>query len=152
MSACNVIHVRDSSGLSVISCYYHYRHENASGYYRVSTYFMAKVAVDLISTRLFPLFLFTPIVYFMIGRFAYHIYEEYLLIRYNMYHTIDTLICLILGFQIDVEKFFIFFLTLFLTSFGASAIAFWVSAGVRVAGIGNLLIALSFVFQMVCSI
>ena len=54
-----------------------YRHENASGYYRVSTYFIAKVAVDLISTRLFPLFLFTPIVYFMIGGFVCHIHEEY---------------------------------------------------------------------------
>ena len=58
--------------------------------------------------------------------------------------------CLLyVGFQIDAGKFFIFLLTLFLTAYGASAIAFWVSAGVRVAGIGNLLIALSFVFQMV---
>ena len=59
--------------------------------------------------------------------------------------------CFYLGFQLDVAKFFIFFLTLFLTSFAASAIAFWVSAGVKVAGIGNLLTALCFVVQMVGS-
>ena len=53
------------------------------------------------------------------------------------------------GFQVDAAKFFIFFLTLFLTAFTASTIAFWVSAGIRVAGIGNLLTALCFVVQMV---
>ena len=47
----------------------HGRHENVSGYYRVSVYFIAKVAVDLLSTRLFPLFFFTGIVYFMLGTY-----------------------------------------------------------------------------------
>ena len=56
---------------------------------------------------------------------------------------------LLIGFQIDAGRYFIFFLTLFLTSFAAIALAFWISAGVRVAGIGNLLVALSFVVQMV---
>ena len=40
-------------------------------------------------------------------------------------------------------------LTLFLTSLASSAAAFWISAAVNVLAIANLLLALSFVFQMV---
>ena len=54
-----------------------------------------------------------------------------------------------LGFQLDVAKFFIFFLSLNLVSIAASSSAFWVSAGVTVAGLANLLVALTYVVQMV---
>jgi ATP-binding cassette subfamily G (WHITE) protein 2 len=94
-------------------------HENASGFYRVSAYFIAKVVCDIIPMRILPLCLFAPITYFMIG------------------------------FQIEVDRFFIYFLTLVLVSIAASSSAFWVSAGVRVAGIANLLVALTYVVQMV---
>ena len=53
------------------------------------------------------------------------------------------------GLQIEVDKFFIFTLTVFLTALGAASTAFFVSAGVRVAGVANLLIALMYVIQMV---
>ena len=48
----------------------HCRHENSSGYYRVSAYFIAKIMCDLIPLRLIPLCLFTVIVYFMLGQSA----------------------------------------------------------------------------------
>ena len=42
-------------------------HENASGYYRVSAFFISKIATDLIPLRFLPNLLFTVIIYFMIG-------------------------------------------------------------------------------------
>lgn len=44
-----------------------YRHESASGYYRVSVYFLALVFADLIPNRLIPNILFSTIIYFMTG-------------------------------------------------------------------------------------
>ena len=60
------------------------------------------------------------------------------------------IIFLVLGFQLDIDKFFIYFLGLMLVSIAASSSAFWVSAGVTVAGLANLLVALTYVVQMVC--
>ena len=54
-----------------------------------------------------------------------------------------------IGFQTDVAKFFIFFFTLFLTSLGASSIAFFFSGLVNATSIAILLIAMSFIIQMV---
>ncbi|KAL5486906.1 hypothetical protein EMCRGX_G019445 [Ephydatia muelleri] len=56
-------------------------HENASGYYRVSSFFLAKILTDLIPARIIPLLFYCAISYFMIG--------------------LDE----------DVQKFFIFLLT-----------------------------------------
>lgn len=56
---------------------------------------------------------------------------------------------LFLGLQVYVEKFFIFFLSLFLTTMAASSIGFCVGASVRVFAIANLLIALCYVIMMV---
>ena len=42
-------------------------HENASGYYRVSAFFLSKIMTDLIPLRFLPNVLFAIIVYFMIG-------------------------------------------------------------------------------------
>jgi len=94
-------------------------HESASGYYRISVYFLAKVVCDLIPLRLVPITAFSAIVYFMTG--------------------LDN----------DVIKFLIFTLTLILTSLCACSVAFFVSACVRTFAIANLLIALPYVFMMV---
>jgi hypothetical protein len=53
------------------------------------------------------------------------------------------------GLQVDVAKFFIFFLTLFLTTMTASAICFTISASVRVFAIANLFCILVFIMSMV---
>ena len=42
-------------------------HENASGYYRVSAYFLAKIFSDVVPMRLIPAALYCGITYFMIG-------------------------------------------------------------------------------------
>jgi len=42
-------------------------HENASGYYRVSTFFLAQVLTDLIPKRIIPICFYSLIVYFMVG-------------------------------------------------------------------------------------
>jgi len=44
------------------------RHECASGFYRVSTYFLAKVFCDLIPMRAVPLCVYSVIIYFMAGQ------------------------------------------------------------------------------------
>ena len=44
-----------------------YSHENASGYYRVSAYFLAKIFTDVVPLRLVPAALYCGITYFMIG-------------------------------------------------------------------------------------
>jgi ATP-binding cassette subfamily G (WHITE) protein 2 len=94
-------------------------HENASGYYHVSTYFIAKLICDLIPLRIIPSILFSTIVYFMIG------------------------------FQQTVEKFFIFYFAIFTTTICGSAVCFLLSASVEVFGIANLLAAMTFVLMMV---
>ncbi|CAF0913579.1 unnamed protein product [Rotaria sordida] len=94
-------------------------HENASGYYHVSTYFIAKLLCDLIPLRIIPSILFSAIVYFMIG------------------------------FQKTVEKFFIFYFAIFLTAICGAAVCFFISASVKVFGIANLLAAMCFVLMMV---
>ena len=57
-------------------------------------------------------------------------------------------LCL-LGFQVEVDKFFLYVLCLILTTLVGSAVGFCVSAGVQVFAIANLLMALTFVFMMV---
>ncbi len=94
-------------------------HENASGYYHVSTYFIAKLLCDLIPLRIIPSILFSSIVYFMIG------------------------------FQPTVEKFFIFYLAVFITVLCAVALCFFISASVQVFGIASLLSVMSFVLMMI---
>ena len=62
-----------------------------------------------------------------------------------------SLICtqMCVGFQTDVKKFFLFYLTLSLTSIGGAAIAYTFSAMVSVFAVANLLVSLVFVFYMV---
>ena len=43
------------------------RHENTSGFYRVSSYFLSTVVCDVIPMRLVPTLVFSAIVYFMMG-------------------------------------------------------------------------------------
>ncbi|CAK8686948.1 unnamed protein product [Clavelina lepadiformis] len=96
----------------------HFIHESASGYYRVSVYFIAQVFADLIPNRLFPNLIFSAIIYFMIG------------------------------FQRTVAKFFFFVLTLFATAISASSMAFLVSASVRLFAMANILVSLPYILMM----
>jgi ATP-binding cassette subfamily G (WHITE) protein 2 len=81
-----------------------FQHENVSGYYHVSTYFMSKLLCDVIPLRLIPSILFSIISYFMIG------------------------------FQRTIEKYLIFLLGIYSTTICASSFCFFISASVRVFG------------------
>ncbi|CAH1794454.1 unnamed protein product [Owenia fusiformis] len=96
-------------------------HESASGFYRVSAYFLAKLLCDIIPMRLLPVIGFSVVTYWMIG------------------------------FVPAADKFFFFILNLFLITLSASGLAFFLSSSVSVFAIANLLIALCFVFMMVFS-
>uniref|UniRef100_A0A8C9W7N5 ABC transporter domain-containing protein n=1 Tax=Scleropages formosus TaxID=113540 RepID=A0A8C9W7N5_SCLFO len=94
-------------------------HENSSGYYRTSVYFLSKVFADLVPNRIVPVFIFSSIAYYM------------------------------MGLKTDVEAFLLFALTMSLVSLSAVGLAFLVSASVSSFAMANILIALPFVFMMV---
>ncbi|KAH3871078.1 broad substrate specificity ATP-binding cassette transporter ABCG2-like isoform X2 [Dreissena polymorpha] len=96
-------------------------HENVSGFYRVSSYFLSTVICDVIPMRFLPTLAFSSVVYFMIG------YEN------------------------SFDKFCLFFLALFGVSLAASSISFFISALVRIFAVANLLIAMCYVVMMVFS-
>jgi ATP-binding cassette subfamily G (WHITE) protein 2 len=81
-----------------------FKHENVSGYYHVSTYFMSKLLCDVIPLRTIPSILFSVIAYFMIN------------------------------FQRTAVNFFIFFFCIFCTTICSTSVCFLVSASVQVFG------------------
>ncbi|XP_022593790.1 ATP-binding cassette sub-family G member 2-like [Seriola dumerili] len=94
-------------------------HENSSGYYRTSVYFLSKIFADLIPNRIIPIFVFSAIAYYM------------------------------MGLKPAFEAFMCFALTMSLVSLAGVALAFLVSASVSSFAMANILIALPFVFMMV---
>ncbi|XP_067876390.1 broad substrate specificity ATP-binding cassette transporter ABCG2-like [Heterodontus francisci] len=96
-----------------------FSHEKASGYYRTSAYFLSKILADVIPNRIIPVLILAAISYFM------------------------------MGLKRDAAPFFLFCLTLSLTSLSAVSLAFLVSASVSTFAIANALIAIPYVFMMV---
>uniref|UniRef100_A0A672LFG2 ATP-binding cassette, sub-family G (WHITE), member 2c n=1 Tax=Sinocyclocheilus grahami TaxID=75366 RepID=A0A672LFG2_SINGR len=94
-------------------------HENSSGFYRTSVYFLSKVFADLIPNRILPVFIFSAIPYFM------------------------------MGLKPGVEAFFLYCLTMSMVSLSAVSLAFLVSASVGSFAMANILIALPYVLMMV---
>ena len=110
-------------------------HENVSGYYHVSTYFISKIVCDILPLRTIPAIGFSLIVYFL------------------------------MAFQRTVEKFFIFLFCIWLSSICSSSLCFLVSATVNnfgrssrfhqcpspcfSSGVANLLAALFSVLTLV---
>ncbi|CAF0844811.1 unnamed protein product [Didymodactylos carnosus] len=92
-------------------------HERVSGYYRVSTYFIAKLVCDLLPMRVIPSFLFTVVVYFMVG------------------------------LQNRFDKFFMFLLTTCLTMFCGCALCFAVSASTNNVGLANIAVGICYVIM-----
>ncbi|CAD5118398.1 DgyrCDS7102 [Dimorphilus gyrociliatus] len=98
-----------------------FRHENVSGFYRCSSYYLSKITCDLLPIRIVPLLVFCVITYWM------------------------------LDFQHDAGKFFFFFLTLYCTTTCACAIAFVYSATFESFAIANLSTTMTFVVMMLFS-
>uniref|UniRef100_A0A669CDF1 ATP-binding cassette, sub-family G (WHITE), member 2b n=1 Tax=Oreochromis niloticus TaxID=8128 RepID=A0A669CDF1_ORENI len=94
-------------------------HENSSGYYRTSVYFLSKIFADLIPNRMIPIIVFSAIAYYMMG----------------LKPAFETFLC--------------FALTMSLVSLAGVGLAFLVSASVSSFAMANILIALPFVFMMV---
>nr|XP_046188597.1 broad substrate specificity ATP-binding cassette transporter ABCG2-like isoform X5 [Oncorhynchus gorbuscha] len=94
-------------------------HENSSGYYRTSVYFLSKIFADLIPNRIVPIIIFSAIAYYM------------------------------MGLKPAFTAFLLFTLTMSLVSLAAVSLAFLVSASVSSFAMANVLIALPFVFMMV---
>ncbi|KAM4583541.1 broad substrate specificity ATP-binding cassette transporter ABCG2b [Odontesthes bonariensis] len=94
-------------------------HENSSGYYRTSVYFLSKIFADLIPNRMIPILVFSAISYYMMG----------------LKPAFDAFLC--------------FALTMSLVSLAGVGLAFLVSASVSTFAMANILIALPFVFMMV---
>ena len=65
--ACVCVPVQYSWCLCLVNVHISSRHENASGFYRVSAFFISKVLTDLIPLRIIPNSAFAVITYFMIG-------------------------------------------------------------------------------------
>ncbi|CAM4863354.1 unnamed protein product [Rotaria socialis] len=98
-----------------------FQHENASGYYHVSTYFISKLICDIIPLRTIPSVLFSVIAYFSIG------------------------------FQQTAAKYFIFFFGILATTLCSSSLCFVVSASVEVFGVANVVAAMFCVLTLVFS-
>uniref|UniRef100_A0A8C6X0D9 ATP-binding cassette, sub-family G (WHITE), member 2b n=1 Tax=Neogobius melanostomus TaxID=47308 RepID=A0A8C6X0D9_9GOBI len=94
-------------------------HENSSGYYRTSVYFLSKIFADLLPNRIIPILVFSAIAYYM------------------------------MGLKPDFEAFLCFALNMSLVSLAGVGLAFLVSASVSTFAMANILIALPFVFMMV---
>ncbi|NXC39840.1 ABCG2 protein, partial [Penelope pileata] len=96
-------------------------HQYTSGYYRVSAYFLALMAGDLLPMRTAPAIIFSCITYWMIG------------------------------FQAEAGRFFFFMLTVVLVSYTATAMSLAISAGMEVVAVANLLITICFVLMLLFS-
>uniref|UniRef100_A0A3Q2Y574 ATP-binding cassette, sub-family G (WHITE), member 2c n=1 Tax=Hippocampus comes TaxID=109280 RepID=A0A3Q2Y574_HIPCM len=94
-------------------------HENSSGYYRTSVYFLSKIFADLIPNRIIPIFAFSVIAYYM------------------------------MGLKSALTAFLRFALTMSMVSLAGVSLAFLVSASVSSFAMANIFIALPFVFMMV---
>eukprot|EP01006_Ploeotia_vitrea_P022963 TRINITY_DN55409_c0_g1_i2.p1 TRINITY_DN55409_c0_g1~~TRINITY_DN55409_c0_g1_i2.p1 ORF type:complete len:635 (+),score=62.75 TRINITY_DN55409_c0_g1_i2:77-1981(+) len=94
-------------------------HERSSSYYRVFSYLVAKIFMDVVPLRIIPTGMFVIVVYYMVG------------------------------FRNTIYNFLAFITGLILTSLSSASICFMVSSGVSVFAIGNLLVSLFYVFFMV---
>ncbi|CAF1542686.1 unnamed protein product [Rotaria magnacalcarata] len=79
-------------------------HENVSGYYRITTFFIAKLLCDVLPMRIIPSIIFSLIAYFMTG------------------------------LQQSGGQFFVFLLTIFMASVFGSATCFFISAIIDMFG------------------
>ncbi|CAF4888759.1 unnamed protein product [Rotaria sp. Silwood1] len=95
--------------------------ENASGYYRTSRIFLAKILCDLFPMRVIASFIFAI--------FAYRLTD----------------------FQRSINRFLIFFLTIFINSIFGSAVCFFISACIPVFAVVLTAVILCFIMMMALS-
>ncbi|CAF4072859.1 unnamed protein product [Rotaria magnacalcarata] len=96
-------------------------HENVSGYYRITTFFIAKLLCDVLPMRIIPSIIFSLIAYFMTG------------------------------LQQSGGQFFVFLLTIFMASVFGSATCFFISAIIDMFAVALIVVVLIFVVMLVFS-
>ncbi|CAF2615040.1 unnamed protein product [Rotaria sp. Silwood2] len=98
-----------------------FSHEYVGGYYRVSTFFLTKIVFDLIPMRIIPSFIFSIITYPLTG------------------------------FQRSIVRFFVFLVTIFVSSVYGSAVCFFVAACIPLFAVAITVTILIFSITMVVS-
>ncbi|CAF3674887.1 unnamed protein product [Rotaria socialis] len=96
-------------------------HENVSGYYRTSTFFIAKLVCDILPMRVVPSVIFSIIAYFMSG----------------LHRT--------------AGQYFVFLLTIFMSTVFGSALCFLAAACIPMFAVALISVVLVFVIMMVFS-
>ncbi|UJR32419.1 hypothetical protein I4U23_019881 [Adineta vaga] len=96
-------------------------HENVSGYYSITTLFLAKLICDLLPMRVIPSIVFSLISYFMVG------------------------------LQKTATKFLIFLVTIFMANIFGSAMCFLIAASIPVFAVALIVLVLVLVIMMVFS-
>ena len=78
-------------------------------------------------------------------------YYEYKRMRLTtgFYGIMIAFFDILTGLQLQVDKFFIYFLLINLTNFAAISIAFCISAAVKLASVANMLVTLSYIIAIV---
>ncbi|CAF4157474.1 unnamed protein product, partial [Adineta steineri] len=96
-------------------------HEHNSGYYRIPTFFFAKLLCDVLPMRIIPSIVFSLIAYFMSG------------------------------LQRSAGQFFVFLVTIFMSSVFGSAMCFFISACIKTFAVALIVVVLIFVVMLVFS-
>ncbi|XP_071470534.1 broad substrate specificity ATP-binding cassette transporter ABCG2-like [Marmota flaviventris] len=94
-------------------------HEHISGYYKVSSYFFGNILFDLLSRRFLPSFIFTCILYLM------------------------------MGLKPEVEAFFIMSFTLMMVAFSSISLALAIGAGNSDTTTATCIADIYFIFMMI---
>ncbi|XP_041056944.1 broad substrate specificity ATP-binding cassette transporter ABCG2-like [Carcharodon carcharias] len=120
-----MINIQCFSSLSIVQLFIPEKkifiHEYISGYYRVSSYFIAKLSVDLITMRAVPAIVFAITTYFLIG------------------------------FKLQPVAFFITMLTLIQASITASSLGLAIATGQDNVAVANLYINVIFILMIIFS-
>ncbi|CAG5123848.1 unnamed protein product, partial [Candidula unifasciata] len=95
-----------------------FMHENISGFYRVSVYFLVKVFFDIIPLRLVPVVILSCIVYFSVG------------------------------LNPGADHFFLFVFGLFCITLSAAGFCFLYSSMVKLFAVAQLLLAITYIIMM----
>lgn len=120
------------------------RHENVSGYYRVSAYFFSKLFCDLLPYRTFPVIIFGTITYWMMGQCLITPFTPPPPACYLLYSAL-----LFSGLAAYWQNYLVFLISIITTSWSATFVAFAASATAKEQAMASLIVALVYVVQMV---
>ncbi|CAG5134412.1 unnamed protein product, partial [Candidula unifasciata] len=95
-----------------------FMHENVSGFYRVSVYFLVKIIFDILPLRTLPIIVMSAAIYFAVG------------------------------LNPGMDHFFMFMFSLICTTLAAAGMSFLISSTVHVFAVAQLLLTILYTFMM----